>query len=186
MPPAGNPPVTPSSGRPATPANLNAAAFACSIVTILLILILALWRPEREAANKMRRITLYILRTVMALDLLSLMGAYAAGTSKDTRTAGIYMASVGAYVIVHVVLGCVWEHGSSGFNQRTRELLTLLSTFAVSITYPAGLNAPGGFWDNGVGPATRSSRAASSFSSPATTRRSCFRCSSPCCCCTTT
>ncbi|KAM3244725.1 hypothetical protein ACQJBY_056192 [Aegilops geniculata] len=35
--------------------------------------------------------------------------------------------------------------------ERLRKLLMLLATFAVSITYSAGLNTPGGFWDSTAG-----------------------------------
>ncbi|CAO2145897.1 unnamed protein product [Urochloa humidicola] len=102
----------------------------------------------------------------MVLDLLGLMGAYAAGTCRDTFTT-IYSSLLVIFVVAYLMVqmakpsGCADSGGSgSGSSRRTkveeedkeglrtRKVLMLLATFAVSITYVAGLSTPGGFWDS--------------------------------------
>ncbi|TVU05480.1 hypothetical protein EJB05_48646, partial [Eragrostis curvula] len=141
----------------------NATAFASSLVVIVLVLILAVLHERRSTSLA----PLCILRLVMVLDLLSLMGAYAAGTCRDRLTAAYssaLVAGVVVYLLVHLALSssrCSGDAnatatdadaGSSAAPERHRKVLMLLATFAVSVTYLAGLSAPGGFWDDqGVG-----------------------------------
>ncbi|CAN6338170.1 unnamed protein product [Urochloa humidicola] len=145
----------------------NATAFASSLVVIVLILVLSILH-DRGGIGSLAPV-LAILRSVMVLDLLSLMAAYAAGTFRDVLTA-IYslllLAGVVAYLASHLVLA--WRDywrlktnhaGASAAAAapvaeedsallRLRKVLMLLATFAVSVTYAAGLSAPGGFWDH--------------------------------------
>ncbi|EAZ04127.1 hypothetical protein OsI_26272 [Oryza sativa Indica Group] len=116
-------------------------------------------------------------------DLLGLVGAYAAGTSRNvlkTRNVCVLVA-IFVYMAVQIVLtsfpGIVLKckRNASGIQivfrcigckevpnnqpsqpgdnkeeekQRHRKLLLLLATFVMSITYLAGLSAPGGYWDS--------------------------------------
>uniref|UniRef100_K3Y1X5 PGG domain-containing protein n=1 Tax=Setaria italica TaxID=4555 RepID=K3Y1X5_SETIT len=105
----------------------NATAFASSIVLIILILILAIIHEKQiSSVNQDEKKQFWILvlplRLVMMLDLLGLMGAYAAGTGRDTVT----------WVLVTVIFVSVLFH-------------VLLAS---CITYMSGLSAPGGFWDS--------------------------------------
>ncbi|RCV18558.1 hypothetical protein SETIT_3G310600v2 [Setaria italica] len=97
----------------------------------------------------------------MVLDLLSLMAAYAAGTFRDVLTAVyslLLLTGVVVYLVVHLVLAwrltrkdgvaTVATAPEDSALLRLRKVLMLLATFAVSVTYVAGLSAPGDFWDN--------------------------------------
>ncbi|VAI85274.1 unnamed protein product [Triticum turgidum subsp. durum] len=117
----------------------------------------------------------------MVLDLLGLMGAYAAGSCRDDFTtiySSVLVSSVFAYIIyVFVTYAFRWAFPKSregkapekqdkdpekqdkdpekqnkdpDVNKREEEheVLMLLATFAVTITYVAGLGPPGGFWGN--------------------------------------
>jgi hypothetical protein len=163
---------------------------------------------------KRQWIAVRTLQAAMVLDLLSLMGAYAAGTCWDTFTTVYSSVLVGVvffYLVGQVaVASCFTDTGSGGVpggqveerqpvvaggnphhsgsgggapekekerqkpkkrlrralmaalasvpgnnkveqdkaNDRFRKVLMLLATFAVSITYLAGLSTPGGFWDS--------------------------------------
>uniref|UniRef100_A0A0D9WPG2 PGG domain-containing protein n=1 Tax=Leersia perrieri TaxID=77586 RepID=A0A0D9WPG2_9ORYZ len=159
----------------------NAAAFAMSIVVIILIFILAIVHEKKKLW-----VPMLPLRVAMVLDLLGLVGAYAAGTSRNVLKAGnasVLVATL-AYMVVQVVLTsfpgilekfrCTGKgkkeeakeqlhpaDGNETNNQqsqpgdekeeekeRRRKLMLLLATFVMSITYLAGLSAPGGYWDN--------------------------------------
>ncbi|KAG2563669.1 uncharacterized protein LOC120645065 [Panicum virgatum] len=151
----------------------NATAFASSLVVIVLVLILSVLHEAHEQAagtDRPRNLApLRILRVVMVLDLLSLMGAYAAGTFRDRLTAtysSVLLAGVVIYLLVHTVLAsCPPDeeekdgNGSSAAKKeeaekkmaKLRKVLMLLATFAVSVTYVSGLSAPGGFWADDAG-----------------------------------
>ena len=128
----------------------NATAFALSLVVIVLVLILAVLHERRCTSLAPLR----ILRVVMVLDLLSLMGAYAAGAFRDKLTA-IYslvlLAGVVLYLAVHMALACRTGRADNSAPERLRKVLMVLATFAVSVTYVAGLSAPGGFRDRTEG-----------------------------------
>ncbi|CAD6210636.1 unnamed protein product [Miscanthus lutarioriparius] len=133
----------------------NATAFASSLVVIVLVLILSVLH---DSGGIIRLAPLLgVLRAVMVLDLLSLMGAYAAGAFRDTLTAVyslVLSAGVVGYLVAHLVLASrspaeedKYKRGKSA-PERLRKVLMLLATFAASVTYVAGLSAPGGFWDH--------------------------------------
>ncbi|PUZ66859.1 hypothetical protein GQ55_3G377200 [Panicum hallii var. hallii] len=155
----------------------NATAFASSLVVIVLVLILSILH-DRGGISRLSPV-LATLRLVMVLDLLSLMGAYAAGTFRDALTAVyslLLLAGVVAYLVVHLASDKgdageppqQEEGDDSALEQRQargspeeertaadksallrlRKVLMLLATFAASVTYVAGLSAPGGFWDH--------------------------------------
>ncbi|KAJ1279732.1 hypothetical protein BS78_04G177900 [Paspalum vaginatum] len=157
----------------------NATAFASSLVVIVFVLILAVLHERGSASLAPLR----ILRVVMVLDLLSLMGAYAAGAFRDRLTATYSLALLACaivYLAVHMLLawhdsqvppqppppdhqdqqqpGDVGEKKTEEEKrkeetalEKLRKVLMLLGTFAVSVTYVAGLSAPGGFWDHPEG-----------------------------------
>ncbi|TVU04299.1 hypothetical protein EJB05_50131, partial [Eragrostis curvula] len=137
----------------------NATAFAASLVVSLLLLVLDGKNTGWEA----------LLRVVMVLDLLGLMGAYAAGSCRDSFTT-IYSAVLVCAVAAYIMLTFTYYWGlemvlpkkqredtekqdekqskDTDIHEREElhEVLMLLATFAVTITYVAGLNPPGGFW----------------------------------------
>ncbi|PAN34744.1 hypothetical protein PAHAL_6G170500 [Panicum hallii] len=137
----------------------NSTALAASLVVIFLLLL-----------KNPTRVQLAVLRLVMVLDLLALMGAYLAGSYRD-RPATVYatalVLALSAYVGVHILQGLQHpppppvdrrdeeedrrrrtESSSSVLKPKERcKVLLLLATFATGLTYVAGLNPPGGFWD---------------------------------------
>lgn len=143
----------------------NATAFAASLVVCLLLLVLDKENSGCAAA----------LRVVMLFDLLGLMGAYAAGSCRDEFTtiySSVIMSMVFAYIVPSLFTYAVSKlkkkdknHGKQNKDsgepkdtekqtwypdehkrEELHEVLMLLATFAVTITYVAGLNPPGGFW----------------------------------------
>ncbi|XP_066342179.1 uncharacterized protein [Miscanthus floridulus] len=134
----------------------NAISFAASLVVGLLLLVLH------------KGTTVYlllVLQTVMVLDLLCLVGAYAAGSSHDSFTTlcgiAVLVSAVSAYatvVFLSVVLvrirptlrlvSTVGRHDEAekALAGSEREILLVLAIFAATIAYVAGLNPPGGFW----------------------------------------
>ncbi|KAL5199399.1 hypothetical protein ABZP36_020602 [Zizania latifolia] len=147
----------------------NAAAFALSIVVIILIFILAILHEKLNLW-----ISVIPLRAAMLLDLVGLIGAYAAETSRDVLKAknAWVLILIFVYMVLQVVLTSLPEkpkqRGGAGDGNETKErerqsqqggdkeeskkrrrkLLILLATFVMSITYVAGLSAPGGYWDS--------------------------------------
>ncbi|KAM3371750.1 hypothetical protein ACQJBY_018914 [Aegilops geniculata] len=124
----------------------NATAFTASIGVILLLLVL----------NEKRPVWLAVLRFVMVLDLLALMGAYASGSCFDvpsTVYTWVLVVALAAYVGVHILLASYTSSESEvelGLPEESlklreqRKVLMLLATFAVGISYAAGLSPPGG------------------------------------------
>uniref|UniRef100_A0A0D9WPG7 PGG domain-containing protein n=1 Tax=Leersia perrieri TaxID=77586 RepID=A0A0D9WPG7_9ORYZ len=139
----------------------NATAFTLSIVVIILIFILAILHEKNVLKTP-----ILPLRAAMVLDLLALMGAYAAGTSRGILTAGNASALVVVFIYMMVQMVVTsWpdknpnqaistaftktnQTGDEEKKKRHRKVLMLLATFVASITYMAGLSAPGGYWDN--------------------------------------
>jgi hypothetical protein len=79
----------------------NAAAFALSIVVIVLIFILAILHEKNGIW-----ISMFPLRLAMVLNLVGLGGAYAAGTSRHALTAGNLsaLAAVFLYMVAQTVM----------------------------------------------------------------------------------
>lgn len=78
----------------------NATAFMASAVVILLLLLAV--RDEKSKGTRF-----FVLRVVMALDMLALVVAYAAGASRDAATtavASLLASPILVYVITHVVV----------------------------------------------------------------------------------
>ncbi|KAM0929782.1 hypothetical protein ACQ4PT_001397 [Festuca glaucescens] len=169
-----------------------------SLVLIVLMLILAVRHDKEKEKNDAIWVAsdVVLLRAVMVLDLLSLVGAYAAGTCRDkvsTVYSAVLVAAVFIYIVVIKLLDWWFPDNTSGSGsggvtptpkpspssgssamsvpiddsdsgvprlqkkealkklkaeERFCMVLMLLATFAVSITYVAGLSTPGGFWDS--------------------------------------
>ncbi|XBH99124.1 hypothetical protein VPH35_128537 [Triticum aestivum] len=118
----------------------NATAFASSLVIIVLVLFLTLLKKQL--------LQLKPLQAVMVVDLLSVMGAYAAGTCRD-KTTTIYSSVLVAVVIAYLTYQMVMAWRTAAVDKkRLRKVLMLLATFAMSVTYVAGMSTLGGFWDN--------------------------------------
>lgn len=118
----------------------NSTAFMASLAAIVLV--------QKRSALRYRT-----LKAVMILDLFGLIGAYAAGSSRDTRTSVCVVALSGAvvmYVAVHAFLftSCRGEQRQDDdeviSSRRKRQLM--FAIVAATITYQAGLTPPGGFW----------------------------------------
>ncbi|XP_020197111.1 uncharacterized protein [Aegilops tauschii subsp. strangulata] len=145
----------------------NTAAFVASLVVIVIV-----QSKELSWGAVVRRAA---LNTVMILDLFGLMGAYVAGSCRDTTTT-IYVA-VFVYSIAKVVAfsakrrqiklvqwvqslsmkvaGCLnlSQPGSGNPDdlERKRKFLLQLAILAATVTYQTGLNPPGGFWTKSNG-----------------------------------
>jgi hypothetical protein len=137
----------------------NAVSFAASLVVGLLLLVLR------------KGVTVHLLclmKIVMVVDLLGLVGAYAAGGSHDRFTtacgAAVLVCGVATYAAISF-LSYVFVSISPSSPTQTdkqeptaverqrqkqaeseREILLVLAIFAATIAYVAGLNPPGGFW----------------------------------------
>ncbi|TVU03308.1 hypothetical protein EJB05_51155, partial [Eragrostis curvula] len=129
----------------------NATAFVSSLVIISLL------QSQLITFGAMKR---YVLQTAMVLDLLAIMGAYAAGSSRTISTSLyviILVILVFSYVIFHILL-LVCKRTPDGSAPRMddnpelkdlekrRKFLVLIAVLAASSTYQAGINPPGGFW----------------------------------------
>ncbi|CAM0914045.1 unnamed protein product [Alopecurus aequalis] len=125
----------------------NATAFTASLVVCLLLLV------QHSKSNKAWTAA---LRVVMVLDLIGLMGAYAAGSCRDAFTtiySSVIMSAVFAYIVIAFsVYVCSKKQDDKKQDDKKREsqheVLMLLATFVVTITYVAGLNPPGSFWSD--------------------------------------
>ncbi|TKW01998.1 hypothetical protein SEVIR_8G215666v4 [Setaria viridis] len=118
----------------------NSAAFVASLVIMAML--------QKESL-----IRLHVLEKAMVLDLFALIGAYAAGSCRDTSTSIYTVAMAGAvliYVVIHIVFFQVDPNGNGRHQEldQYREVLLLLATLAATLTYQAGLTPPGGFWES--------------------------------------
>lgn len=116
----------------------NSAAFVASLVIIVML--------QSEYL-----VRLHVLEAAMILDLFSLMGAYAAGSCRDTSTSIYIVAMAGAvliYVVIHIIFFTL-DNGRMNAKEldNYREVLLLLAILAATLTYQAGLTPPGGFWE---------------------------------------
>jgi ABC-type multidrug transport system fused ATPase/permease subunit len=138
----------------------NAASFAASLVVTMLLLFLK-HDDERGEAR------LPAVRVVMVLDVLCLMVAYVAGSSRGPLTTVFASALCAVIFPIFAVLTCMtmWEREEQPSSKddggrkvgrsdkvrvkERRKVLMLLAVFVTTITYTAGLNPPGGLWEEG-------------------------------------
>lgn len=127
----------------------NSAAFVASLVIMVML------QNERLLKG-------HVLEATMILDLFCLIGAYAAGSCRDTSTS-IYTLALAGGVLVYVVIHIVFftldpskkperseldkKHEEDKLEKK-REVLLLLAILAATLTYQAGLTPPGGLWEN--------------------------------------
>ncbi|CAD6253016.1 unnamed protein product [Miscanthus lutarioriparius] len=123
----------------------NAISFSASLLLGLLVLLL-----QKEGSRG------YLLRmwTVMLVDGLSLMGAYAAGISHDRFTticASVLVSGAAAYGAIAFATYVVRRNKTTTEKlEKKHEILLVLAIFGATIAYVAGMNPPGGFWRNTV------------------------------------
>ncbi|KAM3206495.1 hypothetical protein ACQJBY_061924 [Aegilops geniculata] len=143
----------------------NTTSFAVSLLIIVLLL-------EKKLLGK-TKLRLVVLCGLIVVALLGLMGAYAAGSCREASKTVLVLA---VPVCVCLLLALVFIWGSladrldsvfkrfkqlvkipSGtcrgknvvlHEQNTRDLVMLLATLVVTITYQAGLDPPGGLWQD--------------------------------------
>ncbi|CAL5052506.1 unnamed protein product [Urochloa decumbens] len=148
----------------------NTASFAASLVVITLLMSSRLWTDTKRLAG---------LYGAIAVALLGLMGAYAAGSCRETDTTVYVLCLVGAVLVYISVLAVIEIHTDNKEEKtgeqavvavgvpvlcedkekapdnpldKARSLILLLATLAVTVTYQAGLDPPGGVWrDAGEG-----------------------------------
>uniref|UniRef100_A0ACD5TAS0 Uncharacterized protein n=1 Tax=Avena sativa TaxID=4498 RepID=A0ACD5TAS0_AVESA len=127
----------------------NAAAFLSSLVVVMILL------DQRIAGS---RVGFAVLRSVMLVDLLALMGAFAAGSFRHMITS-IYVlvafVALLAYVAIHLRLMADGDGGAEASSDGSSaeldlkgrsKLPLLLASFATPLTYAAGMVPPGGAW----------------------------------------
>jgi len=86
----------------------NSISFVASVVVVVLLL------PPSLHKKWWWRWWLGVMNTTIVLDLLGLLIAYAAGSSRSWKTAGYVTAlvvAVLAYFVVHVALSCFFRRG---------------------------------------------------------------------------
>jgi hypothetical protein len=108
----------------------------------------------------------HALEAAMILDFFGLIGAYVAGSSRDTSTSLYTLAIAGGvliYVVIHITF-CTLEPSSKATGaaggssdvatkiyeaslEKKREVLLLLAILAATLAYQAGLTPPGGLWE---------------------------------------
>ncbi|TVU11591.1 hypothetical protein EJB05_45185, partial [Eragrostis curvula] len=145
----------------------NATAFASSLVLIILLLSKHVTR---------QKLWLRSMQFTMILDLLSLMGAYAAGSCRAVKSSiyiWVLVLAVFLYILIHILVSTraipkEWKENVQSMLDRilskwgvhvdqwgrhreedveeARKFILMLVTFAASVTYQAGLSPPGGFW----------------------------------------
>ncbi|TVU24354.1 hypothetical protein EJB05_26786, partial [Eragrostis curvula] len=119
----------------------NSMALVASLVAIVMALT---ERCQRRRSSS--------LDGLMVLDLICLIGAYAAGCCRDVQTS-IHVISLGGAVVVYVVFHMAFLMSRTKLhplieNDKKVELDRdlMLGILGATLTYQTGLTPPGGFW----------------------------------------
>ncbi|KAM0917687.1 hypothetical protein ACQ4PT_009157 [Festuca glaucescens] len=143
---------------------LNAGSFVASIIIIMMLLN----KMMSKMVTKRR-----VLPGMMIVVLLSLTGAFATGNCREAKKQNfilVFVWIVLAYVLLHVLIAIhvipgdwrshFWTVPSQSGQENTvddtsekeldrrRSLLLTLAILAVTVTYQAGMNPPGGVWSD--------------------------------------
>jgi hypothetical protein len=91
---------------------LNRLPIIVAIIVIVLLLLPEQWRDKKVLSLK-------VMTTAIFLDLLALLGAYAAGSSRGWKTSMYVVALIGAvlaFVAIHIALAlsCTHQHDNQG------------------------------------------------------------------------
>uniref|UniRef100_M8BI22 PGG domain-containing protein n=1 Tax=Aegilops tauschii TaxID=37682 RepID=M8BI22_AEGTA len=144
----------------------NTMAFVASLFITMLLIIDGKNLHKKKARSRM-------LYGCIVVALVGLVGAYAAGSCRETDTTVYVLSLVGA-VVAYILLHRFCSSASRLFSRcfspdenedtdennvsarealdKARSLVLLLATLAAAITYAAGLDPPGGLWqDNSNG-----------------------------------
>ncbi|GJM99995.1 hypothetical protein PR202_ga17143 [Eleusine coracana subsp. coracana] len=133
----------------------NATSFAASLLVSILLLFMS-GREHGQPADDQRVLA---VRGFMVIDVLCLLVAYVAGSCRGHHTtiyASVFCAAIFLFVIVFTAMAKAevpppGQEDTSDGNPKIREqrkVLMLLAIFVTTITYTAGLNPPGGFWEH--------------------------------------
>uniref|UniRef100_A0A0E0HP96 PGG domain-containing protein n=1 Tax=Oryza nivara TaxID=4536 RepID=A0A0E0HP96_ORYNI len=123
----------------------NAAAFVLSIIVIILILSLAIAQEKKNFW-----IPMLPLRVAMVKDLLGLVGAYAAGTSRAVlkpRNAWV-LAVIFVYMVIQLVLTSLSSCTGDGKKEEAKEQLQTADGKEEKINKLSQSVHPGGYWDS--------------------------------------
>uniref|UniRef100_A0ACD5WT27 Uncharacterized protein n=1 Tax=Avena sativa TaxID=4498 RepID=A0ACD5WT27_AVESA len=85
----------------------NATSFVASIVVIMLLLQHTLKKKKKDKTTERRGVPLWTVQTAVVLDLLGLLGAYAAGSCRGWETSTYVIAlvaAVGVFITMSVLL----------------------------------------------------------------------------------
>nr|AYG86984.1 putative PGG domain-containing protein [Triticum timopheevii subsp. timopheevii] len=116
----------------------NTTSFAVSLLIIVLLLEKKLLKKHVSKNFTVRFTVPYVL---IAVALLGLMVAYAAGSCREADNTIFVLTIAAAAALCTSTSTDIQLH-----LQNTRYLVMLLATLVVSITYQAGLDPPGGLW----------------------------------------
>ncbi|XBH65283.1 hypothetical protein VPH35_118905 [Triticum aestivum] len=138
----------------------NTTAFVASLLITTLLIIAGKKLHDKPARSR-------VLYAFIVVALVSLIGAYAAGSCRETDTTVYVVSLVGAvvaYILLQLhgfcsseskLLSCFTPDDNGSAREaldKARSLVLLLATLATTITYTAGLDPPGGVWqDNSEG-----------------------------------
>jgi hypothetical protein len=114
----------------------NSASFAASVVVIVLLL-----QEFLQDDGQVYSLLIYAMNTAIVLDLLGLLGAYAAGSSREWDTSGYVIAltaAVLAFVAVHLVIWLVSDPSKRRkVGSSTPKVLTRSASYPAVVKFSA-------------------------------------------------
>ncbi|XP_073359604.1 uncharacterized protein [Aegilops tauschii subsp. strangulata] len=126
----------------------NSTAFVTSMLVILIL-------------HSKFLLTRRIVESTIGLDLLCLVTAYGAGSTRDVNTS-IHILALEGLLLIYVIAHMTYKDPGpepEGYDavkdlHDKRRMLLLIAILVTTLTYQAGLTPPGGFWladDQGLG-----------------------------------
>ncbi|KAF8711592.1 hypothetical protein HU200_029043 [Digitaria exilis] len=117
----------------------NSVALVASLVAIIMSL------TKRYQKRRSRA-----LEGLLVLDIINLIGAYAAGCCRDVQSS-VHVIALGGAIVVYVVFHMAFLMSPGEFREDDRQDVDwnrdlMLGILGATLTYQTGLNPPGGFW----------------------------------------